>query len=114
MFGTKSGTTLRSGPRRAEFFIFRVHRDIKSNDLTEYIENEHASMCDDNSSTFKVSELERESRDDAPAHYYRLLVEGTDFSPLLNPDFWSDGIGCRPYYRRKKRAEEPNPPSYYG
>ena len=63
---------------------------------------EYANGSQHDNDTLKVTQLERESSDDAPSHYYRLLVEANDVNRLKNPDFWSDGIGCRQYYRSKR------------
>ncbi len=55
IFGTKTGTTLRSGPRRHDIFVFRVHRDITDDEIQGFLSGE----------SIVVKELECVSRDDS-------------------------------------------------
>lgn len=91
IYGTKTGTTLRSGPRRQEIFVFRVHREITDDELKTFIANENMA----------VKELECVSRDDSWTKSYRIVIECNDLGALLNPEFWPDGIGCRRYWRKR-------------
>lgn len=95
VFGKKQGNCdIKAGRRRAEFFVFRVHKDVTVDQLKKYVS--------DNSSLAAV-EVESKSRENAASHCYRLVVEGyEDLFVLLREDFWPEGVGCRRFYKRKQ------------
>jgi len=91
VYGTKSDTTIRAGPRRHELFVFRVHSDIKCEEIKQFLRNENVV----------VNDLELVSKQDAWTNSYRVVVETADLDFILKPDFWPDGIGCRKFWRKR-------------
>ncbi|KAJ8251755.1 hypothetical protein GJAV_G00225100 [Gymnothorax javanicus] len=94
VYGTRKDTSIRSGPRQFEYFVFRVHSDITVDDLNGFLDDSEESKV-------RVHELECISRDNAGTKSYRLVADVAEPSVLLDPNFWPDGIGCRQYYRKR-------------
>jgi len=91
VYGTKKSTTIRSGPRRHELFVFRVHNEIDDENIKQFLVDENVN----------VHELERVSREDAWTKSFRVVISSNDLSAVLNADFWPDGIGCRRFWKKK-------------
>jgi len=90
VYGTRQDTTLRSGPRRFDLFVFRVHNDITDEDIKLFLNKEDVT----------VRELEILSSDNAWTKSYRVSVETKSIDMMLQPEFWPDGIGCRRFWRK--------------
>ena len=97
IYGTRKDGALRAGPRRHELFVFRVHNDFNDSDVKQFFTDENVT----------VHELECLSREGSWNKSYRVAVETTDLTPLLQPEFWPDGIGCRRYFK-KRVINKPN------
>lgn len=92
VYGTRSPTaTLKSGPVRQELFLFRVHHDITTEDITSFL----------NDQSIKLTDIEKLSKSGSWTDYYRVVIEARDLGTIMTPDFWPDGIGCRRFWRKR-------------
>ena len=87
VFGKREGTALKSGPKYSDLFIFRIHCDVQTQELREFIADEGIDIQD----------IVQVSKDGSRMKSYKLTVETKFKDQLLSEDMWPEGIGCREY-----------------
>ena len=91
VFGKREGTALKSGPKYSDLFIFRIHCDVQTQELREFIADEGIDIQD----------IVQVSKDGSRMKSYKLTVETKFKDQLLSEDMWPEGIGCREYVFRR-------------
>ena len=93
--GTKLNTTFRSGPRRANIFVFRVHNDFDASHVTDHLQNGHVNVLN----------IEKKSKDDAAAKSFHVLIESDNLKEVFEPSFWPKGVCCKKYYTKNNGSK---------
>lgn len=89
--GSDSTGSLKSVPRRADLFVFRLDPETEGDDVKGYLQTKDVH----------VHKVQKMSRDDYMYKSYRICIDFSDMSTVLNEDFWPEGIGCREFTRRR-------------
>lgn len=94
VFGTKTDCNFKSGHRRTELFVFRVHPDVTAETMKGYIEQAGVT----------VAEIERLSTNNTISQSFRVLVGAGDPDNLLTEEFWPSGVGCRRFFKKRNEG----------
>ena len=96
VIGKRQGSSIKSGAKYTELFIFHVHNDVQNPDLHAFISGEDIN----------VVSLEQVPHTNARMKCFKLVIETKDIERVLSDDFWPDGIGCRKFMRGRQQKPE--------
>ena len=98
VFGKKQGQseTLKTGIKPRELFVFGFDAETTAEEITGYILEEDPTVR-------LIGDIERKSREGADTTSFLLKVSWPDSKKLLEPEFWPEGAGIRPFFRKRER-----------
>ena len=98
VFGNKQGhsETLKTGVKPRELFLFGFDSETTAAEITEYI-------LEEDSTVRIIGDIERKSREGADTTSFLLKVSWPDSKKILEPEFWPEGAGIRPFFRKREQ-----------
>ena len=94
VYGKSSNVTgiLKSMPRRSDIFVFRLDKETTSDEVKQYIQ----------SKDIPVHSIDRTSREESVFSSFKVSVDSSNISVIMDEEFWPEGIGCRKFIRRRQ------------
>ena len=94
-YGKKKSDAFKSAPRKLELFVFNVDKETDMAALKDLIQEEHVNVLD----------MECVSHIDSWTKSFRVRVTADDPKCTIDADFWSVGVGCRLYFKKRRQTE---------
>ena len=91
IYGNSLNGRIKGATRRADIFVFRLEKETSVDDVKEYVTGKGVT----------VHEKECLSHEES---MFRLSVCYSKLENVLTEESWSDGIGCRRFWRKRIEA----------
>ncbi len=92
VYGTGDDGGLTAGLQRHNLFVFQVNKQITDQQVQDYLEKKEVH----------VVSIKRISADESPSNSYHVELHCMDVRPVMTPDFWPIGVGCRKYIQKSR------------
>ena len=90
--------TLRGANNSINFFVFRVDKEIPTEDIKTYLSEEG----------IQNATVECVSHEDARSKSFKINVKLQDKDKIMSSDFWPDGVACRLFYEKRVNGNAPS------
>ena len=98
VYGTRQHETLRGANNSINFFVFRVDKEIPTEDIKTYLSEEG----------IQNATVECVSHEDARSKSFKVNVMLQDKDKIMSSDFWPDGVACRLFYEKRVNGNAPS------
>lgn len=93
VYGSGKDDIVTAGLQKHELFVFQINKTVTADQVEGYIAKKDVT----------VASIKLMSSDESPSNSYHVTVLCLDIRPMLTPEFWPNGVGCRRFRSKKQQ-----------
>ena len=79
--------------KKHDLFVFQVNKTVTDDQVKDY------NNKDDGVTVIDIKQM---NSAEAPSNSYHVVVHCMDVRPILQPEFWPTGVGCRRFRKKQQ------------
>ena len=92
VYGNANDDTFTAGLQKHELFVFQVNKNVTEDQVKDYISKNDVT----------VVSIKLMTAAEAPSNSYHVVIHCMDVRPIINPEFWPTGVGCRRFRKKQQ------------
>ena len=92
VYGNANDDTFTAGLQKHELFVFQVNKNVTEDQVKEYI----------NKNDVTVVSIKLMTAAEALSNSYYVVIHCMDVRPIMKPEFWPTGVGCRRFRKKQQ------------
>ena len=92
VYGNANDDTFTAGLQKHELFVFQVNKNVTEDQVKDYINNKDVT----------VVSIKLMTAAEAPSNSYHVVIHYMDARPIMKPEFWLTGVGCRRFRKKQQ------------
>ena len=93
VYGNGTDDTFTAGLQKHDLFVFQVNKTVTDDQVKDYINKDDGVT---------VIDIKQMNSAEAPSNSYHVVVHCMDVRPILQPEFWPTGVGCRRFRKKQQ------------
>ena len=92
VYGNANDDTFTAGLQKHELFVFQVNKNVTEDQVKDYISKKNVT----------VVSIKLMTAAEAPSNSYHVVIHCMDVRPIMKPEFWPTGVGCRRFRKKQQ------------
>ena len=92
VYGNANDDTFTARLQKHELFVFQVNKNVTEDQVKDYINNKDVT----------VVSIKLMTAAEAPSNSYHVVIHCMDVRPIMKPEFWPTGVGCRRFRKKQQ------------